>query len=194
MKTKIPTRIFDGMYVFQTTSKSRAPREYILFAGQRCYLHTYLAENYIRPLTRDEVVHHKDGNPLNNELSNLEIMTRASHASHHKPVTGYKFTEEQKKRLSKAHIGQVAWNKGEKGFKHTEQSKQNMSKAQKGRKITWGDKITIAKTKVTKEQLIQYLSSSPQATLAETMSAFGLKSHMPICKHGGLKKLKMEAK
>lgn len=32
-------------------------------------------------LKEEETVHHKDGNPLNNEISNLEILNRKEHAS-----------------------------------------------------------------------------------------------------------------
>lgn len=40
----------------------------------------YLMEHYLgRPLKIDEEVHHKDGNPLNNDLSNLEIRHHGEH-------------------------------------------------------------------------------------------------------------------
>lgn len=50
------------------------------------HVHTVMAEKHIlgRPIRRDEVVHHKDGNKLNNEISNLEVMTRAAHTAHHR--------------------------------------------------------------------------------------------------------------
>ena len=38
-----------------------------------------------RSLNSDEVVHHKDGNRRNNDLNNLEVMTRAEHLQHHRP-------------------------------------------------------------------------------------------------------------
>ena len=34
-------------------------------------------------LTSNDIVHHIDGNKLNNDPSNLEVMTRAEHAAHH---------------------------------------------------------------------------------------------------------------
>ena len=41
-------------------------------------------ERYIgRPLSSYECVHHKDGNKLNNSLSNLEVMSRSEHQKHH---------------------------------------------------------------------------------------------------------------
>ena len=166
----------------------------MLRGGRKIYLHTYLAETFIRPLCGDEVVHHKDGNPLNNELSNLEIMSRSEHMRHHKPASGYKFTDKQKAKLRLSHIGQKPWNTGKYGYKLSAAARANMSKAQKGRKITWGNTIAAAKTKVTKAQLIDYLCSNPTATLVEVKSAFNLKTHMAILKHGGLKRLKVEAK
>lgn len=36
-----------------------------------------------RPLRQDEVVHHKDGNPLNNKPSNLVVMSRSEHTRLH---------------------------------------------------------------------------------------------------------------
>lgn len=41
-----------------------------------------------RKLRRNEVVHHKDENRQHNVLSNLELMTRSAHTSHHKPWLG----------------------------------------------------------------------------------------------------------
>lgn len=43
-----------------------------------------MAEHLGRPIdTKTELVHHKDENKLNNTLDNLEVQTRAQHASHH---------------------------------------------------------------------------------------------------------------
>lgn len=41
-------------------------------------------EEYIgRPLRKDEVVHHVDGNKRNNNITNLMLMTRSEHAKIH---------------------------------------------------------------------------------------------------------------
>jgi hypothetical protein len=46
--------------------------------------HREVMEEYLaRSLESNEVVHHLDGDKLNNELSNLQLMTRSSHSSGH---------------------------------------------------------------------------------------------------------------
>lgn len=46
--------------------------------------HRLVMSNYLgRPLRDDEIVHHKDGNKLNNDISNLEITTRSAHTALH---------------------------------------------------------------------------------------------------------------
>lgn len=51
--------------------------------GQRVYSHRVAAEYYLgRALQPDEVVHHKDGNRLNNTKENLEVL--ASQSEHMK--------------------------------------------------------------------------------------------------------------
>jgi hypothetical protein len=48
------------------------------------YEHRYMVEQSLgRELTSDEDVHHKDGNKLNNVLSNLEVLTKKEHAIKH---------------------------------------------------------------------------------------------------------------
>lgn len=50
----------------------------------RILFHRYVMEQHLsRKLRSDEIIHHKDGNKMNNDISNLEIMTRAEHARHH---------------------------------------------------------------------------------------------------------------
>jgi len=52
--------------------------------GRQVAVHRLIVEQHLgRPLTSNEVVHHRDHNPLNNDLSNLKVMTRAEHLVHH---------------------------------------------------------------------------------------------------------------
>ena len=49
--------------------------------------HRYIMEQHIgRFLTKDEVVHHLDGDKLNNDISNLKIMSQSEHAKLHSHV------------------------------------------------------------------------------------------------------------
>lgn len=50
------------------------------------YLHRHLASIKVgRWIDGDEHVHHIDGNKLNNDLSNLEVLTNSEHAKLHNP-------------------------------------------------------------------------------------------------------------
>lgn len=55
--------------------------------------HREVMEKYLkRSLGTHEVVHHKDGNKKNNDIDNLEIMSRSQHGKLHKPTEMYEFT------------------------------------------------------------------------------------------------------
>lgn len=48
------------------------------------YLHRAIMEEYLgRKLNRTEHVHHKDENPFNNSINNLEVKDRAEHLREH---------------------------------------------------------------------------------------------------------------
>jgi hypothetical protein len=52
--------------------------------------HRVIIERHLgRPLLADEVVHHKDGDKTNNELSNLEVMTPSAHSILHRKERSY---------------------------------------------------------------------------------------------------------
>lgn len=62
----------DGYMVLRNDRKKSAKRE-----------HRVIMERILgRKLTANEVVHHIDGNKLNNDPANLQVMTRAEHINH----------------------------------------------------------------------------------------------------------------
>lgn len=49
--------------------------------------HRYIMEQYLgRKLVTNELVHHIDGNPSNNDIKNLKIVTRTEHRKEHKQI------------------------------------------------------------------------------------------------------------
>lgn len=54
---------------------------------KRNYVHRQVMEKHLgRKLSYDEVVHHIDLDPKNNELSNLKIMPRSEHTALHRKL------------------------------------------------------------------------------------------------------------
>lgn len=68
-----------GDYIYTTVKEhpNATKNGYVL-------LHRIIMENHLkRLLTKQEIVHHKDGNKKNNDLSNLELMEKSIHNKEH---------------------------------------------------------------------------------------------------------------
>ncbi len=78
------TRVGSGNSQYKGGSFSHGYRV-TSFGGIRKYDHRIIMEKHIgRELLSSEVVHHKDRNPLNNSIDNLELLTSQSvHAAKH---------------------------------------------------------------------------------------------------------------
>ena len=60
------------------------PYRLIRVGGRQRLEHRVIMEHVLgRPLTRKEIVHHRDGNGLNNDPINLEVMSQAVHMRTH---------------------------------------------------------------------------------------------------------------
>jgi DNA-binding NarL/FixJ family response regulator len=72
--------------------------------GKKSDEHRYIMEQYLgRELSRNEVVHHKDGQKDNNEIENLEVMDLSEHSRQHQ--LGHIPSEETKQKISEALTG-----------------------------------------------------------------------------------------
>jgi len=73
-------------------------------------LHRYIWEKNNGNIPEGYVVHHIDENKLNNDISNLKLMTISEHHSYHtkgKSYKGYRFTEEQRLNSSKCKMKKI---------------------------------------------------------------------------------------
>lgn len=66
-------------------------------------LHRYIWEKNNGPIKKGYIIHHKDENKENNNIDNLECLTRSEHQRKH--MMGQKFSEERRKNIVKNRIG-----------------------------------------------------------------------------------------
>lgn len=68
--------------------------------------HRLIMERHLgRKLLSSEIVHHKDGDKSNNDLENLDVMSRSEHSRVHQ--TGKKIPIEIREKISKAKMGEI---------------------------------------------------------------------------------------
>lgn len=107
----------------------------IYINGKNIAQHRLVMEEHLgRALTSDEEIHHIDGDKLNNDIENLQIMTRAEHTSHHHK--GKVTSDETRRKISQARMGQrnspearLKMSVSGKAKVFTEEHRRNLSKA-----------------------------------------------------------------
>jgi len=85
----------DGKKKKITTRKDKY--QIVTLGGKQIYLHRYLAEKYIPNPEKKPCINHIDGNPSNNNLSNLEWVSYLENNEHAKE--NYLWGENIKKRM-----------------------------------------------------------------------------------------------
>lgn len=113
-------RISKGYYVFQLHKDNIRKDKSI---------HRLVAETFIPNINNLETVNHIDNDKLNNNISNLEWMSREENTRIWK--VGRKLSDEHKENIGKSLIG----NKYRLGkrFKHSEETKKKISETKKNR-------------------------------------------------------------
>ena len=130
------------------------------------YLHRLIFEDFYGEIPSGFYIHHKNGNPLDNCILNLQLMRNKDHSAFHKP------SEETKQKMREAH-------KGEKnpwfGRHHTEESKLKISQANSGEKhyLYGKHQSEETKLKISESKKGVKLSEEHKNKIAKSMSSSG---------------------
>lgn len=88
-------------------------------------LHIYVWEYYNGPIPKGYQVHHKDFNPDNNEIENLELLSKADHLSYHAKLQDKTWARENL--LKNAVPAAAAWHSSEEGHAwHSAHAKESL--------------------------------------------------------------------
>jgi hypothetical protein len=85
-KKNYRNKIYDIEGIITSGKSGSRNKKYLVVYNNGKYkmLHRIIVEKHLgRKLSDDEIVHHIDGDGLNNSINNLQIMTRSEHSRHH---------------------------------------------------------------------------------------------------------------
>ena len=122
-------QLVDGIIFRRYPESERSVhKNYFSSSPEKCFgyktkrLHRYIWEKYNGEIPKGFHIHHKDGNPLNNSLDNLECLSSKEHNKKHYDEMLPKWRDNIKKTIQKA----SDWSKTPEGKKRrTEIGKQN---------------------------------------------------------------------
>ena len=79
--------------------------------GKKRDYHRWLMEQKLgRTLDKDEIIHHLDLNTMNNDINNLELMSRSEHSKLHSS-TNYHFSEKDRELARQKNLGSIRINR-----------------------------------------------------------------------------------
>lgn len=135
------TIVVDGIaWTRYPESPSRNHRVYFSagIGGKRIMLHRYLWEQVHGPLPDKHEIHHKDCNPINNAIENLECLTKKQHRRVHADLGAFS-TPEQLEHLARIRGLTKDWHRSDEGRAwHREHAKTSICSRQPTRQVcTW---------------------------------------------------------
>jgi len=136
---------------------------YKYFAGHFVHREVYIL--FIGEIPEKFVVHHIDGNSINNHVENLKCMSKSDHTGSH--ATGHVVSESTKKKLSKANTG----------HKISELTKKKMSEAHTGHVVS-----ELTKKKMSEAHTGHVVSESTKKKLSKANSGEKASSAKLTCK------------
>ena len=114
-------------------------------------IHVLVAQAFIRPIEKDEVVHHRSEIKTQNNWENLKIMTGSEHSIFHNKRKVHSQQSRQKvsqklKGIERSQEWRIKQSKAKTGKKASEQTKRKQSEAHKGIKFSQEHKRKISES------------------------------------------------
>lgn len=115
--------VFNGAtYRRYPNAKKPNHRRYFMRAGGRRMLHRDIWEFLNGPIPDGYDIHHKDGDPSNNDPDNLEPILRSEHRRHHSEQNRGKCSDAQREHLERVRDRASQWHRSTEGRAWHEQN------------------------------------------------------------------------